>query len=412
MRWGVEVANELVDAFRDGWVDHPLQLAGAVVGSDGIATAGDTDLLFEIGSITKTMTATLLALAVVDGTAALDDPVSRWLDAGPNGDITLLQLATHTSGLPRLAPTHQEAVADPEDPYAAFAAAHAEAGLREAERSDIGSQAYSNFGFQLLGLVVERIAGVPYDELIRRELFDPFGMTTARMTGFDGPQAQGFRSSTPVGHWHLLLPGPGGVEATAADLAAYAAGVVAPPTDRLRAAVALTSAAPLLGWAALGDGIWHNGGTGGFHAMLAIDPAEHRAALLLVADTDLDAIDNAVAGLLRGEDPKELRPMPVDGRWGDLALGLVPLLVERRWPELRSTMSTEVGEVLTDERLDGGWDAVMVQRGGFQGATVTRVARNGAVVTVALALTFDDEPGVATLSFTAEDDRLVGLHIA
>lgn len=54
---------------------------------------------FEIGSVTKTMTGTLLALLAADGTLRLDDEVGRWLSAGDNGRITLRQLATHTSGL-------------------------------------------------------------------------------------------------------------------------------------------------------------------------------------------------------------------------------------------------------------------------------------------------------------------------
>jgi serine-type D-Ala-D-Ala carboxypeptidase/endopeptidase len=59
---------------------------------------------FEIGSVTKTVTATLLALIADDGLVGLDDEIGRWLAAGPNGSITLRALATHTSGLPRLAP--------------------------------------------------------------------------------------------------------------------------------------------------------------------------------------------------------------------------------------------------------------------------------------------------------------------
>jgi CubicO group peptidase (beta-lactamase class C family) len=68
------------------------------------------DARFEIGSITKTMTAALLASLAGDGVLALEDEIGRWLDAGPNGNITLEQLATHTSGLPRLAPNQPTGV--------------------------------------------------------------------------------------------------------------------------------------------------------------------------------------------------------------------------------------------------------------------------------------------------------------
>ena len=68
---------------------------------------------FEIGSMTKTMTGAVLASLAYDGTITFGDTIGRWLDAGQNSDVTLLQLATHTSGLPRLAPGHIAGAADP-----------------------------------------------------------------------------------------------------------------------------------------------------------------------------------------------------------------------------------------------------------------------------------------------------------
>jgi D-alanyl-D-alanine-carboxypeptidase/D-alanyl-D-alanine-endopeptidase len=89
-------------------------LSGVVVGAACIDAAGmvstvspgnsPADSSFEIGSVTKTMTATLVALLAADGQLRLDDEVGRWLSAGANGRITVRQLATHTSGLPRLPP--------------------------------------------------------------------------------------------------------------------------------------------------------------------------------------------------------------------------------------------------------------------------------------------------------------------
>jgi D-alanyl-D-alanine-carboxypeptidase/D-alanyl-D-alanine-endopeptidase len=92
--------------------------AGAGIGvSPGDAPA---DGRFEIGSVTKTMTAALLALLAADGALSLDDEIGRWLSAGPNGGITVRQLATHTSGLPRLAPNMDRSTVDPANPYAGF----------------------------------------------------------------------------------------------------------------------------------------------------------------------------------------------------------------------------------------------------------------------------------------------------
>ena len=113
------------------------------------------DARFEIGSITKTMTAALLGSLAGDGVLALDDEIGRWLDAGPNGSITLEQLATHTSGLPRLASNQPAGEANP---YRDFTARHAEEGLRTVTRAPGAGHLYSNFGCQLLGLALERPA--------------------------------------------------------------------------------------------------------------------------------------------------------------------------------------------------------------------------------------------------------------
>ena len=111
-------------------------MAAVGSGSSGpafVVTEGlPEDARFEIGSITKTMTAALLASLVGDGVLALDDEIGRWLDAGPNGNITLEQLATHTSGLPRLAPNQPT---DEANPYRDFTAECAEEGLRTATRA-------------------------------------------------------------------------------------------------------------------------------------------------------------------------------------------------------------------------------------------------------------------------------------
>ena len=112
---------------------------------------------FEIGSITKTFTGALLADAVSRGVVSLDDPVQRHLPdtvrvPSRNGrEITLLDLVTHHSALPRLASNHTPA--DPDDPYADYTTATMYAFLSQHElRRDPGEEyEYSNLGFHLLG---------------------------------------------------------------------------------------------------------------------------------------------------------------------------------------------------------------------------------------------------------------------
>jgi CubicO group peptidase (beta-lactamase class C family) len=157
-----ERARAVLEALDGAFPGDGIVVAVAAVGSGSggpafAVTEGlPEDARFEIGSITKTMTAALLAGLVGDGVLALDDEIGRWLDAKPNGNITLEQLATHTSGLPRLAPNQPTGEANP---YRDFTAERAEEGLRTATRTPGAGHLYSNFGYQLLGVVLERASG-------------------------------------------------------------------------------------------------------------------------------------------------------------------------------------------------------------------------------------------------------------
>ena len=124
MTWASEQAQAVFETLDGAFDGDGIVVAVTVIDDDGPAfsrSAGlPEDARFEIGSITKTMTATLLASLVGDAVVALDDEIGRWLDAGPNADITLEQLATHTSGLPRLAPNQPT---EETNPYRDFTAA-------------------------------------------------------------------------------------------------------------------------------------------------------------------------------------------------------------------------------------------------------------------------------------------------
>ena len=109
MTWSSQAAQSLAEALGAWFAGDGVAAAAAAVDADGTDIAASprglpADGRFEIGSVTKTMTATLLASLAADGALSLDDPVGRWLPAGRHGEITGRQLATHTSGLPAVAP--------------------------------------------------------------------------------------------------------------------------------------------------------------------------------------------------------------------------------------------------------------------------------------------------------------------
>jgi serine-type D-Ala-D-Ala carboxypeptidase/endopeptidase len=271
----------------------------AVKLSDGCPLDGR----FEIGSTTKTMTGMVLASLVADGVVALDDPIGRWVDAGQNSGITLLQLATHTSGLPRLAPGHTAGAADP---YAFLTAEAAERGLRLTAPGPRGVEwDYSNFGFQVLGLALERAAGAGFGALLARHVFRPLGMTCSGVAGQGaGQRVQGHAHGRPVAPWTHHLWGAGGVESSAEDMARYLSACLTPPESAAGRAIRLAQQphhpiGPLrsagLGWALGPPGyLGHDGGTSGFRAMLALRPAARRAAAVFVSDRAAPGLAPAV----------------------------------------------------------------------------------------------------------------------
>ena len=294
MDWASERVQAVFEALDGAFAGDGIVVAVAAVdsASSGPAFAVTEglpeDARFEIGSITKTMTAALLASLAGDGVLALDDGIGRWLDAGPNGNITLEQLATHTSGLPRLAPNQP---ADEANPYRDFTAERAGEGLRTATRTPDAGHLYSNFGYQLLGLVLERASGQRYQHLLTERLLRPLGMTRSgvggagggtRLTGHAGGSqpALGLRAtrSRRRGSDHRR-PGalrgrvPGAAPARSAPRSGCA-------SSRARR----TDGQPAggLAWLIVDGLLFHNGGTGGFSASMTIDQAAGHAVAALV----------------------------------------------------------------------------------------------------------------------------------
>lgn len=131
---------------------------------------------FRIGSLTKQFTAASILLLAERGKLRLDDSVSKYLDDPPaawNG-ITLLHLLTHTSGI--------VSITDLPSEQAAVTMAGAPAQIVERFRNQPllfppGTQArYSNSGFILLGIVLEKASGEPFAAFLQKNIFDPLGM--------------------------------------------------------------------------------------------------------------------------------------------------------------------------------------------------------------------------------------------
>lgn len=245
---------------------------------DDVERLASKNHYFEIGSLTKPLTALLLARMVLAGELSLDMPIGAAIPVERNSNITLQELATHTSGLPRL-PGNLMAKAreTPEDPYGRYDADDLLAALDE----DVaGSKApeYSNYGYMVLALVLTKVAGCNYESLLRSHVLDPLGMIEATADPNSIPleqRVQGFGpNDQPVPHWTKLLPGAGGVEASITSMAAFLHAQLDPASSPLEMAIEMTQRVfgdELLGWQRMGGLIWHNGGTGGFSSFLGFD---------------------------------------------------------------------------------------------------------------------------------------------
>lgn len=296
--------------------------------------APDAGAAFEIGSVTKTMTAYLVADLVARGAWSLDDPIEKHLPPGTTvprqGErrILLRDLLTHTAGLPPVPPGM--AVPDPADPYAAVneKAVLAPLATLALTRPIGGQAAYSNWGMMLVSLAVSRALGEPVEPALRRRLFEPLGMAGAWVT--PPAQAKAAQGHLPGGQptpaWTIgpTLAGVGMVRATADDMVRYLRAQLGDGPPEVVARMRMTQQ-PLAGGFAMNWGVLdragrrvlaHEGGTGGFSSVAMVDPAS-RQAVVLLADTalsDLGGLGDLGLSLL-GLDvpvqaPRVERPVP------------------------------------------------------------------------------------------------------
>jgi CubicO group peptidase (beta-lactamase class C family) len=253
---------------------------------------------FRLASVTKQFTAAAILLLAEDGLLGLDDPARNWLPSLPaaSAAVTIRQLLTHTSGL-----------VDYEDviPASMTAQLHDANVLELLETQDRAyfppgtAWRYSNGGYALLALVIERVSGGLFADFLRERVFQPLGMTgtVAHQEGVSTVANRAFGYSDVNGAWERTDQGPtsavlgdGGIYSSIDDLAKWDAALdddrlLGTESRRLAFAPATPTDDPAVdygfGWRITGDSLWHSGETMGFRNVIVRFPGRRMTVVIL-----------------------------------------------------------------------------------------------------------------------------------
>jgi len=300
-------------------------VTAGVAGPNG-APALNGDTVFEIGSITKVFTAAILSEMIERGEVALDDSLGKYLPADVrvperNGKtITLIDLVTHTSGLPAI-PSNL-VIIEPTNPYVHYTVSQLYAFLGEYRLTrDIGSRfEYSNVGAGLLGHALSLKSGIGYEELVRQRILRPLGMKDTAIslsTSMKARLAVGHdKEGNAVSNWDLpTLAGAGALRSTANDMAKFLQANLA-DSGSLSAALRRSHGKQRnagdpdtdigLGWlitkTPAGEIVWHNGETGGYHSFMGLD-LKNKSGVVILHNSNAD-IDDIGFYLLDNQLPR------------------------------------------------------------------------------------------------------------
>jgi len=285
----------------------------------------DENSVFEIGSISKTFTAIMLADAIIKGDMAISDPISKFLPEGvsvPSRNarvISLKDLVTHSSGLPRLPDNLKPS--NMSNPYADYTTAQAYAFLSGHKLSrDIGEKfEYSNYGMGLLGHLLELKYGVDYETLMMEKITNPLAMNHTRVVftpAMKNQLAKGHANGQEVQNWDLpALAGAGAIRSTANDMLKFLKANMGMTTAKIQEAMQMSHEQAYenqsqnfkmgMGWHYAKDAaiIWHNGGTGGYVSFAGFLKGTKKGVVVLTNTAEnVDAI-----GLKLLDDTRQLK---------------------------------------------------------------------------------------------------------
>lgn len=340
-----------------------LVRGGDLVWSDAVGTfdgrSGGAEATvqtqYRIGSITKTFVAVEVLRMRDEGLLDLNDPLGRHIDDAPFGHVTVAQLLSHTSGLQ----------AETNGPWWERTAGGTWEGLmacKPALKFRPGAKFhYSNVGYAVLGELIRRLRGLPWDQVVRRELLEPLGMRRTSVRP-QAPTAQGLGVHPRADLLHVepehdagAMASAGQLWSTVEDLSRWAAflagetgGLLSADTlDEMRSPIALDdrSGAAWTGAYGLGCEVWnldgtryagHGGSMPGFLAGVRVNIETGDGCVVFAnATSGLGPVSTDLMALLAGREPITPKPWSADS---DQA-SAVELTGEWYWGPTAFTMS-------------------------------------------------------------------------
>lgn len=278
---------------------------GIIKTNDSIIPIENQNKIFEIGSITKVFTSTVLAALVEEGKIKLTDEINLYYPFTFKNNIkfNFKNLANHTSGLPRL-PENLD-LSNEANPYKNYGKKQIEVYLKtmlKFESEPSKTYSYSNLGAGLLGYTIGLSQKTSFQKLLQKKVFDKYKMSNSFISSqnLGDKLVKGLdKEGNIVSNWDWdVLLGCGGILSTSEDLDKFAKAQFNPKNKEL----ALTPKPTFtisdnmkigLGWHILKsnngkDLIWHNGGTGGYSSSMTVNVEEKNAVIILSNVSDIN----------------------------------------------------------------------------------------------------------------------------
>jgi len=277
--------------------DGKVEYYGLTKINDTISYCNNQKNIFEVGSITKVFTSTVLAEMVLRNKVELDDNIFEHLQLNNENEIKLLSLSNHTSGLPRLPSNLDLSKANPKNPYKNYGSKQLIEYLQEhlsLQTKNIQEYQYSNLGAGLLGFTLSKVNESTFEDLLNKEVFTKYNMTHSTtdkrktknlVKGLD-------RDGKITENWDMAsMSGAGAVLSNVGDLSKF----VLAHFENNNKALEMTRRRTFhinekmdigMGWHLRksqnnAEWAWHNGGTGGYTSSITFNPLTKNGIIIL-----------------------------------------------------------------------------------------------------------------------------------